>query len=204
MRYLLILAFLSLSVPAHADIAADTEFVVMKQMETAGTAQRLDVLSDQAITNIEPGIEGFGARIIDRAAFKEELLDDAYDTLLHTIRDRWIAQYTAHLTPEEISALADFYRSGAGAALEATFAETGDGAPDAHELLDGPLRPLVEHFSQMQASFSDIEDQRMAEFSHLFALDRLNRVFAMEDIIAFDSEARRQEVKEAIEAYLIN
>lgn len=204
MRFLLIIAFLSFSAPARADIAADTDFIVMKQLEATGTQQRLDALSDQAIANLEPGIENFGATIIDREAFKEVLLGDTYDELFEMIRTRWIELYRAHLTPDEVTALADFYRSDANKALEAFVSETGELPPDAYTLLDGPLGPLIEHLPEMEASFSGLEAEISTELSNLFALDRFIEILAMKDIIGFETEARRHEVIEAIEAYLIN
>lgn len=204
MKCFLIPAFLVLTGPAQADIAADIELVVTTQMEATEDAQRLETLSDQAIANLEPAIENFGATIIDRAAFKAVLLGDTYDELLDTVRRRWVEQYTTHLTPEEIAALARFYRSGAGKAPGADVDKSGELPVDASTTLDGPLGPLVEHFPEMQASFSDLEAQLMATFSDVFALERLNKILAMQDIIAFESEARRQEVTAAIEAYLID
>ncbi|MEM6589477.1 MAG: DUF2059 domain-containing protein [Pseudomonadota bacterium] len=204
MRYLLILAFLSLTGPACADISVDTNFVVMKQMEAFEDAKRLGALSDQAIAALEPAIEKFGATIIDRAAFKDVLLGDTYDEMFEMMRTAWVEQYSMHLTPAEIAALAEFYRSDVGKTLAATFPRTGDLPRDAHTLLNGPLKPVLENYAQMQAGVSDREAQIKEELSRIFALDRFSEVFAMKDIIGFESEARRQEVVDAFEVYLTN
>lgn len=204
MRKLLILAFLSLTAPARADIAADTDFVVMKQMEATGDAQRWDALSDQAIAKFEPAIENLGATILDRAAFKEVLLADTYDELLDTIRSRWILQYRTHLTPDEITALADFYRRSSGKALEATISETGALPAASNDLLNGPLEPLLEHFPKMQASFSDLEKQIKGEMANAHTLEGVAQILAMKDIIGFETEARQQEVIEAFQAHYNN
>lgn len=204
MKRFLILALLIFAVPAHADKAADMTLVIDTHMAMEEVPKRLDSLYTETADRLEPAIKELGGTIIDKDAFQDALLGDFDDETLASMRSQIASLYELILTPAEITTLADFYRSSEGAAWVDTLIEGKALTKDTTEFVAGPLAPLQDHWPVMQSRVSEMRSQNEKKLGALLDLRRIAEIMAMDHIVSFETEERRQMVLDGLEVYLTN
>lgn len=202
MKRLLLIAALTVGSPAFGDAQADTRFLVDMHLGPGGGLERLEELSNQAIETIIPAITDLGGTVPDQAALKDALLGDTEEQLIALMRAHWTAEFAAKFRESEIAALATFYRSDEYRKTYANFVQNGALPHELDAFLEDDFAPMIEHWSDLQDSMPELEERIKAALQDVYGLDRFAEVFAMKDIVSFESEAHRKEVIDAIHAYL--
>ncbi|MEL6296469.1 MAG: DUF2059 domain-containing protein [Pseudomonadota bacterium] len=193
-RILLLAVLLTNPFVTFAGPSGDATFIAQQHIAFGGYAERLAELEAEVFNNLEPAIERLGAKVIDPVAFTKELTGQFTETFLPSVLISSADGFEKILTPQELSELAQFYRSEAGQKFLAK-------SPTAIEDFDrfdffrsGPGAPLIEHYPELTANMEQVVSQGLATINASFNMDRLAKILENPGIVTFDDEETRARV----------
>ena len=190
--------FFGTTVTGLSDPMSDASYIVEQHITSSNVEEKLDALSADVVAQMNPVFKNLGAHIIDPNRFKDVLMGDFAAELVSEISETAAAAFHEQLMDEELAALADYYRSDEGQALLARGFSSVTSNDYIKLMHEGAGAPVLEHIPEMLETMEAVENKTIARLDDVFALGRMADLMEMEGLVAFDDEARRQTVVDAL------
>lgn len=150
LRILLVSLLGMVPLSATAEPSDDATYIALIHLEQMRKSHGQAQIVDGIVTGVAESIERMGADIVDHDAFRTALTKKFTERSYDAAREAFSAAYREVLTPEELTALADFYRSPEGQALMAEERQALVLPTAAWLMLFGPVAPLREKRDELR------------------------------------------------------
>ncbi|MDA8585228.1 hypothetical protein N9L47_03060 [Rhodobacteraceae bacterium] len=180
----------------HEKFLADLNYVVTEK-NRADLAAEVQ-MSQEVSASIRSGIEELGGTVIDPDRFTKALFGDSVKDYLLTIKEYHRSAYLELFTPDEITALANYYRSENGQNLLTGDPETPEYAELYAFFEAGPGAPFL---TQRDALIEKVEEpirDQMVRIEQMFSMSRVADFIERPDLIHFEDESRRKAIVEGM------
>lgn len=198
-NHLLLAAFLGLSpVSGLSGPAEDARFIAERHVLCDGSAEKLEALERALFNDLKPGTEKLGAKILDPDRFMQALMGAYSERFLPSLVASLTEAYGRVLTSQELSDLADFYRSTQGDEPLTCAPKTASDPDGGGFWVDGPGAPLLEHQPEIVSGMEQFLVDGFSIIRSSFTMDRMAEIFQDPEIIGFEDEDLRAEVVAAM------
>ena len=184
--------------PMTAETATDATYIVEQHIISGNYEKKFAIIAQDTLAIMRPAFERFGAEIINSDRFLGELVGDYHLEFMSRIQKEATIAYQEILAPEELTALANFYRSDEGQKLLAQGLSAETLNDSAAFFRVGPGESILEHMPKLLAHMNEPIREAQARINELFSMNRMAEIMEMKSIIKFEDESRRQIVVDSL------
>ena len=191
--------------PVVANPAEDAAYIVEQHLVFINYEEKVALMSQDIVTTMQTGFDNFGAEIIDPDKFLDVLLGDFFSEFMVKVQADTVVVFQETLSPEELAALAGFYRSDEGQALlvqgDALLALSiieGHPGPTNQFFQTGSGAAILARMPELLAGMNGMFQAVQVRLNELFTLDRIADIMEMKSVVRFKDESQRQVVVDAL------